>query len=76
MELLEIMGFTKEKKIIEKEILSEFSDFEKCQTLNYEKLEKITKKVEYGDDIIDYLSGPVILNGKDFRKEVNSIKKN
>ena len=61
---------------IENEILSKFSDFENCQTLNYEKFEKIKKKIDYGDNIIDYLSGPVILNGKDFRKEINSLKKN
>ena len=60
---------------IENEILSKFSDFENCQTLNYEKFQKITKKIDYGDNIIDYLSGPVILNGKDFRKEINSLKK-
>ena len=60
---------------IENELLSEFSDFENCQTLNYENFQKITKKIDYGDNIIDYLSGPVILNGKDFRKEINTLKK-
>ena len=67
-------GIYKGEKI-ENEILSEFSDFENCQTLNYEKFQKITKKIDYGDNIIDYLSGPVILNGKDFRKEINTLKK-
>jgi len=68
-------GIYKGKKTIENEILSGFSDFEKCESLNYEKFEKITKKINYGENIIDYLAGPVILNGKDFRKEINTFKK-
>ena len=31
-------------KEIENDILSEFSDIENCQTLNYEKFQKIKKK--------------------------------
>ena len=48
-------GIYKGKKTIENEILSGFSDFEKCESLNYEKFEKITKKINYGENIIDYL---------------------
>ena len=65
----------KEKQKVENEILSEYTDTEKCEIINYQKLEKIRKKIEYGDNIIDYLSGPVMLSGKKFRKEVNLIKK-
>jgi len=67
-------GIYKEEEI-EYELLSQFSDYENCQTFTYEKFEKMTKKIDYGENIIDYLSGPVILNGKDFRKEINSLKK-
>ena len=46
-----------------------------AKSLNYEKFEKKQKKIDYRDDIVNYLYGPIIFNGKDFRKEVNSIKK-
>ena len=39
-------GIYKDKKTIESEILSEFSDFENCQRLTYEKFENITKKID------------------------------
>ena len=39
------------------------------------KFSKDKKKIDYGDNVIDYLSGPIIVNGKEFRKEINSLKK-
>ena len=39
------------------------------------KIWKKAKKIDYRDDIVNYLYDPIIFNGKDFRKEVNSIKK-
>ena len=56
------------------EILSIYSDSEKCDSLNYSSLTKNIKKVNYGKDISDTLLGPFIFNGKEFRKKVSSFK--
>ena len=63
-------------EIFNNEILSLFSDSKKCDILNYENLTKKVNKIDYGDQIEDTLSDIVIFNGKKFRKEVNTIKKN
>ena len=65
----------KGQKIIDEEILSEYYDLEKCEKINYKTLQNLIKKIDYGDDVIDYLSGPVILNGKKYRNELNSLRK-
>ena len=56
------------------ELLSVYSDSEKCDSLNYSSLTKNIKKVNYGNDISDTLFGPFIFNGKEFRKKVISFK--
>ena len=56
------------------ELLSIYSDSEKCYSLNYTSLTKNIKKVYYGNDISDSLFGPFIFNGKEFRKKVTSFK--
>ena len=68
-------GIYKDTINIDYKLLLMFYDSEKCQELNFEKFENNTKIIDYGENVIDYLSGPIILNGKAHRKDVESMKK-
>ncbi len=57
-------------------LLSSFYDYDKCESLNYKKLVKNTYTINYGNEVTDSLSGPIIINGEKLRKEVNNFKKN
>ena len=66
----------KDNEIFNNEILSQFSDSETCEIFDYKNFIKKTKKIKYDSQVTDTLSGPIIFNGKKFRKEINSMKKN
>ena len=56
-------------------LLSSYYDYDKCESLNYKKLIKNTYTINYGNEVTDSLSGPIIINGERLRKEVNNFKK-
>ena len=73
---IRIKDILKDKEKFNQEILSMFFDKQKCQNIvDYKKFLEKTNKINYENETFDLLSDPLILNGKDFRKEVNSIKK-
>ena len=78
---INIYGAIRKTEIIKdttdfKEFLKSLNDNEKCDSLDYQKLIKNENKINYNDDISDILLGPLIFQGKEFRKKINSIKKN
>ena len=58
------------------EILSQFSDPENCEVLNYTILKGKNHTIDYGNGYSDVLLGPAILSGKKLREEINIMKKN
>ncbi len=62
-------------EVFNNEILSLFSNSQNCGVAN-ETIMKTENKINYGNQVEDILSDVVIFNGKKFRKEVESMKKN
>ena len=58
------------------EILSQFSDPENCEILNYTILKGKNHTIDYGNGYSEILLGPAILSGKKLREEINLMKKN
>ena len=50
------------------EILSQFSDPENCEVLNYTILKGKNHTIDYGNGYSDVLLGPAILSGKKLRE--------
>ena len=72
---IRIKDILKDKESFTEEIISFLYDSKKCEYLDSEKYMNKANKINYGEEAFDLLSEPLILNGKEFRKEINPIKK-